>query len=104
MRYFALIMVGIIGALALSGCAAAPPQGPSVAVFAGGKTKMVPAGDIDEADYRKRGYIKNSDGKGNTMYVLIPKTDVVEPKPDRGGKREDRLRTGNGGKGKGGRR
>lgn len=58
--------------------------GPMVTLHDNGKIRQVPAQSFDEASYLRRGYLKNTDGQGNTIYVFIPKQDYAEQIPFRG--------------------
>ena len=67
---------------ALSGlllCAACADRqaasGPTVILHEDGKIRRVPAADFNEAACLKRGYMKNTDGRGDTIYVFVPETD-----------------------------
>ncbi len=64
--------------LAAAGCAERQAAGPMETLHENGKVRQVPARSFDESSYLKRGYIKNTDGQGNTIYVFVPKQDYPE--------------------------
>lgn len=49
---------------------------PMVTIFENGKETRLPASQVDEASYIKRGFIKNTAADGSVILELIPKTDV----------------------------
>ena len=78
MNAFRILTLSVLAGLMLSLSACADRQaasGPMVTLEESGKRHQVPAADFNEAAYLKRGYIKNTDGQGNTIYVFVPETD-----------------------------
>ena len=87
MNAFRILTLSVLAGLMLSLSACADRQaasGPMVTLEESGKRHQVPAADFNEAAYLKRGYIKNTDGQGNTIYVFIPKQDYAEQPAFRG--------------------
>ena len=70
--------------LSVAACADRQATGPMVTLYEGEKIRQVPAGDFNEAAYLKRGYLKNTDARGNTIYVFVPKQDYQEQPAFRG--------------------
>ena len=78
MNAFRILTLSVLAGLMLSLAACADRQaanGPMVLLEENGKRRQVPAACFNEAAWLKRGYLKNTDGKGNTLYVLVPETD-----------------------------
>ena len=73
------LRIALVALSALLLCAACADRqaasGPTVILQEDGKIRQVPAAGFDEAAYLKRGYMKNTDGQGNTIYVFVPETD-----------------------------
>ena len=87
MNAFRILTLSVLAGLMLSLAACADRQaasGPMVILEENGKRHQVPAAGFNEAAYLKRGYIKNTDGQGNTIYVFIPKQDYAEQQAFRG--------------------
>ena len=87
MNAFRILTLSVLAGLMLSLSACADRQaasGPMVTLEESGKRRQVPAADFNEAAYLNRGYIKNTDGQGNTIYVFIPKQDYAEQPAFRG--------------------
>ena len=81
MNAFRILTLSVLAGLMLSLAACADRQaasGPMVTLEENGKRHQVPAADFNEAAYLKHGYIKNTDGQGNTIYVFVPKRDYAE--------------------------
>ena len=70
--------------LSVAACADRQATGPMVTLHDNGKIRQVPASGFNEADYLKRGYIRNTDAQGNTIYVFVPKQDYAEQPAFRG--------------------
>ena len=78
-----VVLVALTGLLLCSaGCACRQTE--TVALNEGGKIRRVPAAGFDEADYLKRGYVKNTDSKGDVIYVRVPATDTPPDSTFRG--------------------
>ena len=75
MNAIRLLSLLALSALLLSACADRQAAGPTVTLEENGKIRQVSAADFNEASYLKRGYLKNTDGQGNTIYVFVPETD-----------------------------
>ena len=76
------VLYGVV--LAVAGCADRQAAGPTVILHENGVVRRIPAARFDEASYLKRGYIKNTDGQGNVIYVYVPKQDYQEQNSFRG--------------------
>ena len=73
-RLFAL--AALSGLLLCTACADRQAAGgPTVILHEDGKIRRVSAANFNEAAYLKRGYMKNTDGQGNDIYVFVPETD-----------------------------
>ena len=71
-----IALAALSGLLLCAACAdRQAASGPSITLQEDGKIRQVPADGFDEARYLKRGYMKNTDGQGNTIYVFVPETD-----------------------------
>ena len=71
-----IALAALSGLLLCSACAhRQSASGPTVILHEDGKIRQVPAAGFNEAAYLKRGYLKNTDGQGNTIYVFVPETD-----------------------------
>ena len=75
MNAIRLLSLLALSALMLSACADRQAAGPTVTLEENGKIRQVSAADFNEASYLKRGYLKNTDGQGNTIYVFTADTD-----------------------------
>ena len=87
MNAFRILTLSVLLGLMLNLAACADRQaasGPMVTLEESGKRHQVPAADFNEAAYLKRGYVKNTDGQGNTIYVFVPKQDYAEQPAFRG--------------------
>ena len=87
MNAFRILTLSVLSGLMLNLAACADRQaasGSTVTLEENGKRHQVAAADFNEAAYLKRGYIKNTDGQGNTIYVFIPKQDYAEQQAFRG--------------------
>ena len=67
--------------LSVAACADRQATGPMVTLYEGEKIRQVPAGDFNEAAYLKRGYLKNTDARGNTIYVFSPSRTTRSNRP-----------------------
>lgn len=70
----------LLAALLFAGGCAAPVRGleagaAPVRVWEAGAYRNIPAACFNEREYLARGYLKNTDAEGKTIYVLIPATD-----------------------------
>ena len=95
-----IVRFGILSALSVllllsASCAGRRAEGPMVTLYESGKIRQVPAGDFTEASYLERGYIKNTDSQGNTIYVFVPEDDFPE-EPAYYNYRDPRVRGGGG--------
>ena len=80
-----IVFAALSGLLLCSACAdRQAASGPTITLQEDGKIRQVPAADFDETVYLKRGYLKNTDRQGNTIYVFIPKQDYAEQPAFRG--------------------
>ena len=71
-----IALATLSGLLLCSACAdRQAASGSTVILHEDGKIRQVPAAGFNEAAYLKRGYLKNTDGQGNTIYVFVPETD-----------------------------
>lgn len=85
MKTVRLAMLLALSGLTLLVASCADRQaGPMVSLYEGEKIRQVPASDFNEAAYLKRGYVKNTDPQGNTIYVFVPKQDYEEQPAFRG--------------------
>ena len=71
------LLLSLLAGMALTAgaCAARDTGAPSVRVWESGGYREIPISRFNERAYLERGYIKNTDAEGNTLYVLIPSTD-----------------------------
>ena len=87
MNTFRFLTLSVLSGLMLNLAACADRQaasGSTVTLEENGKRHQVAAADFNEAAYLKRGYIKNTDAQGNTIYVLVPKQDYADQPAFRG--------------------
>ena len=71
-----IALATLSGLLLCSACAdRQAASGSTVILHEDGKIREVPASGFNEVAYLKRGYLKNTDGQGNTIYVFVPETD-----------------------------
>ena len=70
-----MLSILLFASLPLSACADRQAAGPTVTLEENGKIRQVSAAGFNEASYLKRGYLKNTDGQGNTIYVFTAETD-----------------------------
>ena len=76
MNAIRLLSLLALSALMLSACAdRQAASGSTVILHEDGKIREVPASGFNEVAYLKRGYLKNTDGQGNTIYVFTADTD-----------------------------
>ena len=75
-----MMMIPLVLLLAASvqGCAtrSSGPDEPTVTLVEKGKTRSIPERCFDEQRYLAKGYLKNTNPDGRTIYVFIPATDV----------------------------
>ena len=71
-----MVLPGLL--MLLASCADRQAAGPTITLYESETIRRIPAGDFNEGEYLKRGYIKNTDPQGNTIYVFVPKQDFPE--------------------------
>lgn len=78
-RFATLTMLVLMccAVLFLAACAVCnkTADGPTVKLVEPGKIREVPAACFDEKNHAARGWIKNTDARGQVIYVRIPDTD-----------------------------
>lgn len=70
-----VLLAGAAMIHAAAGAARDKEQGPTVTLIESGKKREVPLAGFDEQRYLARGYLKNTDADGNTVYIFIPDSD-----------------------------
>lgn len=65
----------LFGLTLLAAACAKDRTGPMIALYEGESVRQIPARCFDEDAYLRRGYLKNTDARGHTIYTYLPETD-----------------------------